>query len=80
MAQKGLGFEAMRQGNPRIIYVAITPFGQDGPRANIPASDLTIVAMGGPMSLQGHPGRALRCTCPFRKPGYTPRWKHRWGH
>ena len=56
MAQKGLGFEAMRQANPRIIYVAITPFGQDGPRANIPASDLTIVAMGGPMSLQGHPG------------------------
>lgn len=58
MAQKGLGFEAMRRANPRIIYVAITPFGQDGPRANIPASDLTIVAMGGPMSLQGHPDRA----------------------
>ena len=48
----------MRQANPRIIYVAITPFGQDGPRANIPASDLTIVAIGGPMSLQGHPDRA----------------------
>ncbi len=58
MAQKGLGFEAIRQANRRIIYVAITPFGQDGPRANIPASDLTIVAMGGPMSLQGHPDRA----------------------
>ena len=22
----------------------------------------------------------LRCACPSRKPGYTPRWKHRWRH
>lgn len=58
MAGKGLGFEAMRQANPRIVYVAITPFGQDGPHANFPASDLTVAAMGGPMSLQGVPDRA----------------------
>ena len=57
MAGRGLGFEAMRQANSRIVYVAITPFGQDGPRADFPASDLTLAAMGGPMSLQGHPGR-----------------------
>ncbi|MBQ11752.1 MAG: hypothetical protein CMJ45_09405 [Planctomyces sp.] len=58
MAGRGLGFEAMRQANPRIVYVAITPFGQDGPHADFPASDLTIAAMGGPMSLQGRPDRA----------------------
>ena len=58
MAEKGLGFEAMSQANPRIVYVAITPFGQDGPHADFPASDLTLAAMGGPMSLQGHPDRA----------------------
>ena len=46
MAGRGLGFEAMRQANSRIVYVAITPF-----------SDLTLAAMGGPMSLQGHPDR-----------------------
>ncbi len=57
MAGRGLGFEAMRQANRRIVYVAITPFGQDGPHANFPASDLTLAAMGGPMSLQGHPDR-----------------------
>ena len=57
MARKGIGFEAMRQANPRIVYVAITPFGQDGPYADFPASDLTLAAMGGPMSLQGHPDR-----------------------
>ncbi|PKB73747.1 MAG: hypothetical protein BZY75_00165 [SAR202 cluster bacterium Io17-Chloro-G7] len=58
MAQRGLGFEAMSKVNPRIVYVAITPFGQDGPHANYPASDLTLAAMGGPMSLQGHRDRA----------------------
>ena len=58
MARKRLGFEAMRQANPQIVYVAITPFGQDGPHANFPASDLTLAATGGPMSLQGHPDRA----------------------
>ncbi len=57
MAGKGLGFEAIRQANPRIVYVAITPFGQDGPHAEFPVSDLTLAAMGGPMSLQGHPDR-----------------------
>ena len=57
MARKGLGFEAMLQANPRIVYVAISPFGQDGPHADFPASDLTLAAMGGPMSLQGHPDR-----------------------
>ena len=57
MAGRGLGFEAMRQANSRIVYVAITPFGQDGPHAGFPASDLTLAAMGGPMSLQGHPDR-----------------------
>ena len=57
MAVRGLGFEAMRQANSRIVYVAITPFGQDGPHADFPASDLTLAAMGGPMSLQGHPDR-----------------------
>lgn len=57
MAGRGLGFEAMRQANSRIVYVAITPFGQDGPHADFPASDLTLAATGGPMSLQGHPDR-----------------------
>jgi len=65
MASKGLGFETMRRANPRIIYVAITAYGQDGPYADFPASDLTLAAMGGPMSLQGHPNRApVRVTVP----------------
>ena len=57
MSRLGLGFDRLRQANPRIVYVAITPFGQDGPHAELAASDLTLAALGGPMNLQGHPDR-----------------------
>ena len=58
MAGLGVGFDTLRQANPRIVYIAITPYGQDGPHAEFAASDLTLAAMGGPMSLQGVPERA----------------------
>jgi crotonobetainyl-CoA:carnitine CoA-transferase CaiB-like acyl-CoA transferase len=58
MTVLGLDFDALRAANPRIVYVAITAFGQDGPHADLAASDLTIEAMGGPMSVQGVPDRA----------------------
>ncbi|MCH7713849.1 MAG: CoA transferase [Chloroflexi bacterium] len=58
MAELGLGFDSLKAVNPRIIYVAITAFGQDGPYSGMAASDLTLAAMAGPMSLQGVPERA----------------------
>ena len=58
MAGLGVGFDTLRQANPRIVYIAITPYGQDGPHAEFAASDLTLAAMGGPMSLQGVSERA----------------------
>ena len=54
----GLGFDVLKEINPKIVHVAISPYGWDGPYADYPASDLTIAAMGGPMSLQGVPERA----------------------
>ena len=54
----GLGFDVLSSLNPRIIHVAISAFGREGPYSGMPASDLTIAAMGGPVSLQGDPGRA----------------------
>jgi len=63
--EAGLDFEKIRKANPQIVHVRITPFGFDGPMADQPASDLTIAALGGPMSLQGESDRApLRLSVP----------------
>src|SRR5262249_22303972 len=53
LAQRGLGYADLTTRNPRLIYISISAFGQDGPRANDAAADLTLVATGGPMMLQG---------------------------
>ena len=55
---RDLGFEVLRKVNSRIVFVQVTPFGNDGPYADYPAADLTIAALGGPMSLQGTAERA----------------------
>lgn len=55
----------LHQLNPRLIVVAITPFGRDGPRAGWLASDLEIMAASGAMSLAGEPGGTpLRVSAP----------------
>jgi benzylsuccinate CoA-transferase BbsE subunit len=65
MDELGLGFDALRSANPRLVYVAITPFGQDGPYAEFASSDLTLAAMGGSMALHGLPSRPpVRVTVP----------------
>jgi benzylsuccinate CoA-transferase BbsE subunit len=43
---------------PGLVRVAITPYGLDGPYADRPATDLTLLAAGGLLSLAGEPGRA----------------------
>jgi crotonobetainyl-CoA:carnitine CoA-transferase CaiB-like acyl-CoA transferase len=51
--------------NPRLIVVAITPFGLTGPKAAWAASDLEIMAASGAMSLAGEPdGTPLRVSAP----------------
>ena len=39
-----------------MIYAALSGFGQTGPKSDLPAYDLVIQAMGGIMSITGHPG------------------------
>jgi len=58
MEELGIGYETIRQQNPRIIYAACSGFGQDGPYANRPAFDVIVQAMGGIMSITGEPGGA----------------------
>jgi CoA:oxalate CoA-transferase len=56
MARLGYGFEALHTRFPRLIYAAASGFGQTGPDAARPAYDLIVQAMGGIMSITGHPG------------------------
>src|SRR3989337_2103218 len=55
----GLGYEALRKRNPRIVYSATSGFGQTGPDRLRPALDIVVQGMGGGMSITGHPGGPL---------------------
>jgi crotonobetainyl-CoA:carnitine CoA-transferase CaiB-like acyl-CoA transferase len=46
----------LRKDCPRLVVVAITPFGREGPRSHWKGSDLEIMAAGGAMALAGEPG------------------------
>ncbi len=54
---RGLDIEALRQERPELIVVSITPFGQTGPASQYEATNGVVFAMGGIMSLTGHPSR-----------------------
>ena len=47
----GLGFEAIRDLNPRIIYLSVSGFGQQGPRGHEPMTDTVAQAYTGMMSV-----------------------------
>ena len=49
----GLGYSALGELNPALVHVSVTPFGQDGPQAATPATELTLEAAGGLIGLQG---------------------------
>ena len=51
MDRLGLGYDALRAINPRIVYCAITGYGQHGPRAQVAAHDLNYVAEAGMLAL-----------------------------
>jgi crotonobetainyl-CoA:carnitine CoA-transferase CaiB-like acyl-CoA transferase len=53
LAARGLDPAALRAERPALVVVSITPFGQDGPYAACPATNITAFAMGGIMSLTG---------------------------
>ncbi|MCR9096468.1 MAG: CoA transferase [bacterium] len=53
LADVGLDPAAVASEFPSLVHASITPFGQTGPLADAPASDLTIEAASGLLGLQG---------------------------
>src|SRR5215510_4342301 len=54
----GLGWEAARAINPRLVYCSITAFGTEGPFKDRPGYDPLMQAYTGLMSVNGHPGQS----------------------
>lgn len=61
----GLTYDALSAVNPRIVCLALTGYGLDGPFADRPAYDYVIQALAGVMALTGDPG------APPVKAGYS---------
>ena len=58
----GLGYEAARTRNPRLIYCSISGYGQNGPSREESAMDLIVQASSGLMSITGvEGGERVRC-------------------
>ena len=53
MERLGLGYGALSEINPKIVYTSISGFGHSGPYRNRPSFDLIAQAMGGVMSMTG---------------------------
>ncbi|MFC1966456.1 CaiB/BaiF CoA transferase family protein [Chloroflexota bacterium] len=56
MERLGLGYEILKQHNPKVIYAALSGFGQTGPDSEKPAADIIVQARGGLMSITGSEG------------------------
>jgi crotonobetainyl-CoA:carnitine CoA-transferase CaiB-like acyl-CoA transferase len=54
MASLGLGYEDLKESNPRLIVCSLTDFGQTGPWKDYKASDLLHMAAGGQMAKCGY--------------------------
>lgn len=70
LTERGLGYEELSKDNPAMVMISITPFGQTGPNANLPATELTLYAASGQMWLTGHPART-----PLKNGGSQPSYQ-----
>ncbi|MDE2966859.1 MAG: CoA transferase [Chloroflexota bacterium] len=66
----GLGYDDLSADNAALVMISISPFGQTGPNANLPATELTLYAASGQMWLTGHPARS-----PLKNGGSQPSYQ-----
>lgn len=65
LANFGLDYAELAALNPALVYVSITPFGQDGPKAYYAESDLILLAASGALMITGDDDRPpLRTSIP----------------
>lgn len=57
MERLGVGYEALREINPRLVYGSGSGYGRSGPNRDYPAMDLTVQAMAGVMNVTGFADR-----------------------
>ena len=50
MASLGLGFAELRHRNPRLVYVPLTAYGQDGPDPGCAPNELALPPLSGPLA------------------------------
>lgn len=55
MARLGVGYDALASENARLVYCAITGYGQDGPYRDVPGHDLNYCSLAGIVDETGNP-------------------------
>ncbi len=62
MDRLGLGYKAMHQRDPHLVYCSISGYGQDGPSRDEAAMDLVVQSSSGLLSITGtEQGEPVRC-------------------
>ena len=62
MDKLGVGYETLKEVNPKIIFASISGYGQESRNSNLVAYDLTAQAQSGVMAITGDPeGPPMRC-------------------
>ena len=54
LEEMGIGYSELSRGHGELLWLAITPFGQDGPWAQFQSTDMVSLALGGPMMMNGY--------------------------
>lgn len=60
LAKMKLDYHTVKQHNPKIIYVAVTGYGQDGPYKNMAGHDINYLAYAGVLGINGTPDNVAK--------------------
>lgn len=60
LAKMQLDYDTVKQHNPKIIYVAVTGYGQTGPYKNMAGHDINYLAYSGVLGISGTPENVMK--------------------